>query len=115
MLNKMNVKILVQGVPEKNFRLQEGNSACKRTFFLGHLVYLILIKCFLEPYLCEIFITKYPSIGPLSVTESGDFLACACYNDYSVIVYARSQGPGTTKVINWYFIIKRIRLEFKVI
>jgi len=35
--------------------------------------------------------------GPLSVTESGDFLACACYNDYSVIVYARSQGPGTTK------------------
>ena len=49
------------------------------------------------------------------MTESGDFLACACYNDYSVIVYARSQGPGTTKVINWYFIIKRIRLEFEVI
>ena len=26
------------GCPEKNVRLQEGNSACKRTFFWGHLV-----------------------------------------------------------------------------
>ena len=41
-------KYELQGVPEKNVRLQEGNSACKRTFFLGHLVFMMLFILIVE-------------------------------------------------------------------